>query len=103
MPARAKERRMHRNPARARLSLRAALTAPLLLAASALAQPFQPLGYLPTGTHESTGFGISYDGGVIVGAGDTAAGYEAFRWDGSIHALGDLPGGAVFSVARFVS
>src|SRR5690348_3182293 len=73
------------------------------LVPSSLAQRFQPLGYLPTGTRESTGFGISYDGTILVGAGDTAAGYEAFRWQGSMQALGDLPGGGVFSVARGVS
>jgi probable HAF family extracellular repeat protein len=74
-----------------------------VLCAAAMGQRFQPLGYLPTGTHESTGFGISYDGAVLIGAGDTAAGYEAFRWQGSMQALGDLPGGGVFSVARGVS
>jgi probable HAF family extracellular repeat protein len=73
------------------------------MTAPALAQYFHPLGYLPTGTHESTGFGISYDGHTLVGAGDTAAGYEAFRWSDSMRALGDLPGGTVFSVARGVS
>src|SRR5436190_23128029 len=76
---------------------------------AALAQAFQPLGFLPTGTHESTAFGTSADNLVVVGAGDTAAGYEAFRWEyrfplpSIMQPLGDLPGGSVFSVARAVS
>ena len=55
------------------------------------------LGDLPGGTWplESRAVGVSADGGVIVGRGESSHGYEAMRWtaeDGMI-ALGDLPGG----------
>jgi len=63
------------------------------------------LGDLPGGSLKSIARGVSADGSVIVGQGNTAAGPEAFRWTaaGGMVGLGDLPGGNVGSGAFDVS
>ena len=48
--------------------------------ASAEPARFQGLGDLPGGTFESIGYGISGDGRVAFGAGNSADGAEVFRW-----------------------
>lgn len=63
------------------------------------------LGDLPGGAFRSSAEGISRDGLVIVGIGESADGRVAFRWtaqDG-MQGLGDLPGGAYYSAAAAVS
>lgn len=64
-----------------------------------------PLGDLPGGDYRSTARGISADGSVVVGLGQSADGREAFRWTemGGMVGLGDLPGGEVDSWANDVS
>ena len=75
--------------------LRVALLAcSALMPALAQADDFQGLGFLPSGTY-SQAFGVSADGSVIVGTGNsTVSGAEAFRWTSSagIVGLGVLPG-----------
>ena len=59
------------------------------------------LGDLPGGGATSSGFGVSGDGSVVVGASTTATGDGAFRWTpqtGMVY-LGDLPGGRTQSLA----
>ena len=48
---------------------------------------------------------VSADGSVVVGQGNSASGYEAFRWtsEGGMVGLGDLPGGTFESSAWGVS
>ncbi len=72
---------------------------------SARAAKFVPLGDLPGGSFQSSSFGVSADGSVVVGIGDSTSGQEAFRWtsDGGMAALGDLPGGIFYSLASRVS
>jgi probable HAF family extracellular repeat protein len=50
-------------------------------------------------------FGLSHDGSVMVGGGNSTNGFEAFRWTqaGGFVGLGDLPGGAFASYASAVS
>lgn len=66
---------------------------------------FRGLGDLSGGAFESSAFGVSSDGSVVVGYSIAAAGGEAFRWTevGGMVALGELPGGISLSVARGVS
>ncbi len=65
---------------------------------------FTPLGFLPGGTY-SYGEGVSGDGQVAVGWGDSSSAIggfsEAFRWTsgGGIAGLGDLAGGVFDSAA----
>lgn len=70
------------------------------------------LGQLPgsgsPGTIGSNGFDLSADGSVIVGLANTnSAGgsFRGFRWTQAtgMTALGDLPGGSSFSIARSIS
>ncbi|NNF43580.1 MAG: hypothetical protein HKN62_11150 [Phycisphaerales bacterium] len=62
------------------------------------------LGDLMGGRADSRAFDVTADGSLIVGAGTTAEGPEAFVWaDGGIQTLGDLPGGIFGSEARGVS
>lgn len=73
--------------------------------ASASEYSFIPLGDLSGGRFDSLATGVSADGSVVVGVGDSANGREAFRWtaaEGMI-GLGDLPGGTLESIARGVS
>jgi probable HAF family extracellular repeat protein len=65
----------------------------------------QGLGHLPGGGAIGVALGVSGDGSVIVGASDSASGYEAFRWTaaGGMQGLGDLPGGGFSSGASGVS
>ncbi len=63
-----------------------------------------PLGDLPGGSFLSTAQGVSSDGSVVVGRGQTS-GLSAFRWtaaDGMTN-LGDLPGGGSQAYALGVS
>ena len=59
------------------------------------APSFQGLGSLPGGGEESTAYGVSPDGSVVLGDSLSSFGKEAFRWteSGGIEGLGDLPGG----------
>ena len=63
------------------------------------------LGDLPGGSFNSVALGISSDGSVVVGRGESASGPEAFRWtSGSgMVGLGDLPGGSFQSAAYGIS
>lgn len=63
------------------------------------------LGDLPGGDFLSDAKDVSADGSVIVGAGWSASGPEAFRWvdGGGMSSLGDLPGGRFSSQANGVS
>ncbi len=56
---------------------------------------FQGLGDLPGGGWNSTAYGMSPDGSVVVGDSLSSSGKEAFRWTAAdgIEGLGDLPGG----------
>ncbi len=65
---------------------------------------FQGLGDLSGGHFHSVAFGVSSDGQVVVGEGESSTG-EAFRWTsaGGIVGLGDLSGGMFGSVASAVS
>jgi probable HAF family extracellular repeat protein len=53
-----------------------------------------PLGDLPGGAINSQAYGVSADGSVIVGQGESSSGREAFRWteEGGMVGLGILPG-----------
>ena len=65
------------------------------------------IGDLPGGLFESNAYGISADGSVVVGQGNTDVGDkgEAFRWTQAtgMVGLGDLPGGATYGFAQGVS
>lgn len=63
------------------------------------------LGDLSGGSFNSFANGISADGSVIVGAGNSADGVEATRWTQAtgMVSIGDLPGGSVNTVAQDVS
>ena len=63
------------------------------------------LGDLPGGGSGSVVSGVSADGSVVVGSGNSASGSEAFRWTqaGGMVGLGDLPGGGFISQAYGVS
>ncbi|BCX49681.1 hypothetical protein HAHE_35890 [Haloferula helveola] len=55
------------------------------------------LGDLPGGALSSQAFGVSDDGRVIVGSGESAAGGEGVVWtDGTPAGVGDIPGGATY-------
>jgi uncharacterized membrane protein len=64
-----------------------------------------PIPDLPGGNPGSSGWGISADGSIVAGRGNSSLGTEAFRWEvgGPILGLGDLPGGVVESVAWDIS
>jgi probable HAF family extracellular repeat protein len=66
---------------------------------------FMGLGDLPGGSLSSIAYGVSADGSVVVGSGQSASGMEAFRWTeaGGMVGLGDLPGDGFYSDARAVS
>src|ERR1043166_4071537 len=68
---------------------------------SAFAASFQGLGDLSGGSFFSTAYGVSADGSVVVGLGNSGSGTEAFRWtsSGGMVGLGDLGGGSFFSQA----
>lgn len=63
------------------------------------------LGDLPGGGDRSAGVGISSDGSVLVGQGESSNGVEAFRWTigTGMMGLGDLDGGDFYSIATAVS
>jgi probable HAF family extracellular repeat protein len=63
------------------------------------------LGGLPGGSFNSGAVGVSGDGSVVVGSGNSASGGEAFRWTsgGGMVGLGDLLGGDFWSDAYGVS
>ncbi|MCU7241850.1 MAG: PEP-CTERM sorting domain-containing protein [Microcystis aeruginosa WS75] len=77
------------------------------VAFQAQAASFQGLGDLPGGSFESSAYGVSANGSVVVGEGnDTGAtGTEAFRWTQGtgMVGLGDLSGGSFVSSAGGVS
>jgi probable HAF family extracellular repeat protein len=83
---------------------------PFILAAAftpwaAGAASLTPLGDLAGGDFNSLALGVSGDGSVVAGQGNSASGQEAFRWTsgGGMVGLGDLPGGSFISTARGVS
>jgi len=79
------------------------LVALLLAARGAAAESFQGLGDLDGGTFDSAAYGLSADGGVVVGISQGASGLEAVRWrNGAMEPLGFLEGGS-FSIAYAVS
>jgi probable HAF family extracellular repeat protein len=61
----------------------------------ALKPSFTGLGDLEGGEFGSYGLGVSANGLVVEGVGQTEFGQEAFRWtaEGGMEGLGDLPGG----------
>jgi len=62
------------------------------------------LGDLPGGSFDSDAQAVSSDGLVVVGVGNSASGFEAFRWtSGGMVGLGDLSGGSFNSGASGVS
>ena len=64
----------------------------------------EPIGDLPGGVHNSGARAVSADGSVVFGAGHSASGKEAYRWENGIFTpLGDLPGGAFSSLSFEVS
>ncbi|MEJ2640908.1 MAG: hypothetical protein P8010_15160 [Desulfosarcinaceae bacterium] len=72
-----------------------ALAMGLLVGGQAQAAFFRGLGDIPNGFQESTAYGISADGQVVVGSGEGPYADEAFRWtlQGGIEGLGFLSGG----------
>jgi len=73
---------------------------------------FSLIGYLPDpyatefSFKDSTAFGVSYDGNIVVGRGNlNVEGYTAYRWTaaGGTQSLGDLPGGGWGSGALAIS
>ena len=88
--------------------MRRSLTLGLVLASlaeapAAYAAPlFTGLGDLSGGSFRSDARGVSADGSVVVGAGRSAAGQEAFRWSEAtgMVGLGDFPGGNFSSGAQ---
>jgi probable HAF family extracellular repeat protein len=76
-----------------------------VMAEDGAALNFSGLGDLPGGVFNSRAIDISADGSVVVGAGTSASGQEAFRWtvDGGMVGLGELPGGSFSSLASDVS
>lgn len=85
--------------------LRPLALALLALPFTAQAQSFTPLGDLAGGTFSSNAKGVSDDGSLVVGYGDSASGQEAFRWTqaGGKVGLGDLAGGGFGSSAYGLS
>ena len=77
----------------------------LLVASSASAASFTPLGDLAGGNFFSAAYGVSWDGSTVVGESISASGTEAFVWDptNGMQGLGDLPGGDFSSAAYGVS
>lgn len=74
------------------------------LSCSGFAASFLPIG--GAGVYVSDAYGVSADGGVVVGNANTGGGnVQAFRWTplGGIEFLGDLPGGPVNGQARGLS
>ena len=63
------------------------------------------LGDLADGSFESRAYGISNNGAVIVGYGNSASGPEAFRYTAGLGmvGLGDLAGGSFSSYAKDAS
>lgn len=63
------------------------------------------LGDLPGGDFLSDAYDVSADGSVIVGRGNSVAGFEAYCWTqgSSMVGLGDLPGGTFSSYAKGIS
>ena len=80
--------------------------------AQAASYSFAGLGDLPGGSFSSHALGISADGSVVVGRGNSSSEtsdpfgtYEAFRWTeaGGMVGLGDLTGGGFGSLAHSTS
>jgi uncharacterized membrane protein len=66
---------------------------------------FTPLGDLPGGSFDSTAFGVSADGRVVVGQGTSDLGREAVVWmpGSGPTSLGPSPGGFLGAIAEAVS
>ena len=79
------------------------LAASIALVQPAAADPFTPLGFIPVGGTYSIAQGVSADGSVVVGYGNSTAagsGTEAFRWtSGGMVGLGFIPVGGTYSLA----
>jgi probable HAF family extracellular repeat protein len=75
------------------------------VAFQAQAASFQGLGDLPGGSFESSAYGVSANGSVVIGYSKIANGEEAFRWTQAtgMVGLGDLLGGSFSSAAYGVS
>lgn len=88
-------------------SLTVAVAAAAFMAQTATAEPvFQGLGTLPgSGSFMSRANAVSADGTTVVGASQSVAGIEAFRWtfEGGMVGLGVLSGGDFYSEAYDVS
>ena len=74
------------------------------IGAFAIIAPVDAVRFIPLGDPPGRTFlphGISSEGNVVVGAGISASGGEAFRWTeaNGIFGLGDLPGGYFYSEA----
>jgi probable HAF family extracellular repeat protein len=84
---------------------RGAFLLALGVAAGAPAQEFTPLGDLAGGAFSSFAVGVSADGTVVVGFGNSASGMEAFRWTagGGMVGLGFLGDDGVSTGALGVS
>src|SRR3972149_3043660 len=84
-----------------RNTLLAAVLLALCCRAGHAAATFTRLGALPGGFVASGGRGVSADGSVVMGYGNSASGEEAFRWTsgGGMVGLGDLPGGVFWREA----
>lgn len=89
----------------ARKNLAPHVIALLMLPGIASATSFTPLGFLPHGNNSSVAWGVSADGTTVVGRGNSASGYEAFRWNSAegMVGLGDLPGGGFQSEGLAIS
>lgn len=87
--------------ARVVMFLTASTLSPLALAGGS----FLGLGDLSGGYFNSSAYGVSADGSVVVGLSNSANGDQAFRWtqSGGMVGLGDLPGGGFSSYAKGVS
>ena len=71
------------------------------VAVPAQAASFQGLGDLPGGIFNSQAYGVSANGSVVVGRGNSANGFEASRWtqETGMVGVGDLSGGDFYSFA----
>ena len=81
------------------------ITLTFISSAGASVPGFTGLGDLPGSSFNSIARGVSADGSVVVGYGNSASGTEAFRWTagGGMVGLGDLAGGDFGSNAYGVS
>jgi probable HAF family extracellular repeat protein len=70
-----------RNSRRSLIILSSLVLSQIFQSAGIAKQPsFQGLGDLPGGAYKSYAYGVSSDGSVVVGYGNSSSGQEAFRW-----------------------